>query len=165
MNVFRARVELLLAVCSMLSPLSKCVNVSGDNETRNRFIPAPPGQRPACAKPGLTYCEYVSNYPTDTIISVLTELSGESFNVSSVFFDESDGFQEPSELLSGHFRKSRSARPIIPIGDLQKTRKSSSKKCTLAPKVALTHRHKWRFISTHILTKQGVVEQKIPLIP
>ncbi|XP_076369218.1 uncharacterized protein LOC143256213 isoform X3 [Tachypleus tridentatus] len=107
MNVFRARVELLLAVCSMLSPLSKCVNVSGDNETRNRFIPAPPGQRPACAKPGLTYCEYVSNYPTDTIISVLTELSGESFNVSSVFFDESDGFQEPSELLSGHFRKSR----------------------------------------------------------
>ena len=27
------------------------------------FLPAPPGQRPKCAKPGDTFCERLDNYP------------------------------------------------------------------------------------------------------
>lgn len=44
--------ERIIAICPTVYGEQPCL-----------FTPAPPGKTPACARPGLTYCEHPSNYP------------------------------------------------------------------------------------------------------
>ncbi|XP_076317773.1 uncharacterized protein LOC143229391 isoform X2 [Tachypleus tridentatus] len=168
MIVCHARLETIFVVCSFFA-LSVC-DQEGDEE--NPFVPAPPGQRPACAKPGATYCEHVDNYPIDAVTSALKGMLGENFNVSSVSVDEREGLQEPPEGLLGGPPPSKD-RPTRSVGLEAEFNDSfedqgSSSCCqgnTIVPKVALNKKKQWRFIATHIPTKQGIVQQKVSIIP
>ncbi|XP_013772136.1 uncharacterized protein LOC106457293 [Limulus polyphemus] len=170
MIFFHARLETILVVCSFLR-LSMC-DQDGDEKNKYPFVPAPPGQRPACAKPGATYCEHVDNYPIDAVTSVLREILGENFNASSVSVDEREGLQEPPEELIGGPPQSKD-RPTRSVGleseFSDKFQDQGASSCcqgnTIVPKVALNNKKQWRFIATHIPTKQGIVEQKISIIP
>ncbi|XP_056631099.1 protein spaetzle 5 [Diorhabda sublineata] len=53
---FSNLVILCQSVCSPLYGAEPC-----------KFLPAPPGKTPQCARPGLTYCEYPDHYPGELI--------------------------------------------------------------------------------------------------
>ncbi|XP_022237848.1 uncharacterized protein LOC106478523 [Limulus polyphemus] len=160
-----ARVKLLLAVCSVFTIYSSTFSERRIRQEWFRFLPAPPGRRPACAESGRTYCEHAINYPTDVVTSVLRGISGKRFNVSSIFVDEREGLQEPPEdLLGGPPSKPRSKRSFS-TGTHGSLASSCCQKNTLAPKVALNKRHQWRFVASHVITQRGIVEQKVSIMP
>ncbi|KAL1491075.1 hypothetical protein ABEB36_011728 [Hypothenemus hampei] len=50
--------------------LSMCTPEYGPNPSC-KYLPAPPGKTPLCAKPGFTYCEYPEHYPTELIYTLI----------------------------------------------------------------------------------------------
>ncbi|XP_023324511.1 uncharacterized protein LOC111698410 [Eurytemora carolleeae] len=53
----------------------------------NPFIPARPGESPACAKKGNSYCEYIEDYPVH-VINYLLERG--VFDTNTLFKSEQD---------------------------------------------------------------------------
>ncbi|CAH0393009.1 unnamed protein product [Bemisia tabaci] len=51
-----------------------------------KFIPAPKGQTPTCAVPGLTFCDHVDNYPKQIVKHLIENME---FNFNTLFRDES----------------------------------------------------------------------------
>ncbi|XP_066147232.1 protein spaetzle 5-like [Euwallacea fornicatus] len=50
-----------------------------------KFIPAPPGKTPPCARPGLTYCEHPENYPGEIIFQLIQKWQ---FDHKTLIIDE-----------------------------------------------------------------------------
>ncbi|KAL1455658.1 hypothetical protein WDU94_009739 [Cyamophila willieti] len=59
-----------------------------------RFVPAPPGKTPPCAKEGSTFCEKIEHYPTDLIHYLVQKWD---YDYSTLFVDESrEDYTPPS---------------------------------------------------------------------
>ncbi|XP_050307073.1 protein spaetzle 5-like [Anthonomus grandis grandis] len=50
-----------------------------------RYLPAPPGKTPRCARPGYTYCEFPDHYPTERIYLLIQKWQ---FNHQSLIINE-----------------------------------------------------------------------------
>ncbi|CAG9767667.1 unnamed protein product [Ceutorhynchus assimilis] len=62
-----------------------CMPEYGPNPTSCRYTPAPPGKTPSCARPGVTYCEYVDHYPSERIYHLIQSWQ---FNHKSLIISE-----------------------------------------------------------------------------
>lgn len=74
-----------------------------------RFLPAPSGQTPSCARPGKTYCEHIDNYPTLLIKHLVQKWGYEAKNLivdetwddfSAVAWHNTPVFYDPAYIFS-----------------------------------------------------------------
>ncbi|XP_076270093.1 protein spaetzle 5-like [Rhynchophorus ferrugineus] len=69
---------------SILTSDAVCSSEYGPNPVC-RYVPAPPGKTPACARPGLTYCEHPDHYPSDLIYHLIQKWQ---FNHKNLIINE-----------------------------------------------------------------------------
>lgn len=78
-----------------------------------QFLPAPPGQTPACARPGRTYCEHADNYPTYLIKhlvhkwgyeakSIIVDETWEEFDALNLPITDIHNFYDPAIIFNTH---------------------------------------------------------------
>ncbi|KAL9904639.1 spatzle 5 Toll-1 receptor isoform 1-T1 [Glossina fuscipes fuscipes] len=74
-----------------------------------RFLPAPPGQTPSCARPGKTYCEHIDNYPILLIKHLVQKWGYEAKNLlvdetwddfAAVAWHNTPVFYDPAYIFS-----------------------------------------------------------------